>query len=168
MSLSTCVCILSVFSGPLRSWWGTWNAWRARVQGTLCHHTTFYLNVMSYKLQMFHWFHCSKWSEAQDDFAMLRCSLVWWHLYCVPLQGDRGFDGLPGLPGEKGHRVSCHKFKITCQNLPSKQLFSHLLIQSPLTSNPHFFFFFPQGEPGPMGPPGAGGEDGQRVSNFLF
>lgn len=21
-------------------------------------------------------------------------------------QGDRGFDGLPGLPGEKGHRVS--------------------------------------------------------------
>ena len=22
------------------------------------------------------------------------------------LQGDRGFDGLPGLPGEKGHRVS--------------------------------------------------------------
>lgn len=23
------------------------------------------------------------------------------------LQGDRGFDGLAGLPGEKGHRVSC-------------------------------------------------------------
>lgn len=21
-------------------------------------------------------------------------------------QGDRGFDGLPGLPGDKGHRVS--------------------------------------------------------------
>lgn len=24
----------------------------------------------------------------------------------VPSQGDRGFDGLAGLPGEKGHRVS--------------------------------------------------------------
>lgn len=28
-------------------------------------------------------------------------------LICVFLfQGDRGFDGLPGLPGDKGHRVS--------------------------------------------------------------
>lgn len=112
MSLSPCVCIFfSVFLGPFWSWWGTWNAWRAGVQGTLCHHTTFYLNVMSYKLQMHHCFHCSKRSEAQDAFAVLRCSLVCWHLYRVPLQGDRGFDGLPGLPGEKGHRVSCHKFK---------------------------------------------------------
>lgn len=24
----------------------------------------------------------------------------------LSLQGDRGFDGLAGLPGEKGHRVS--------------------------------------------------------------
>lgn len=32
-----------------------------------------------------------------------------WHGLSCPLsssQGDRGFDGLAGLPGEKGHRVS--------------------------------------------------------------
>lgn len=27
----------------------------------------------------------------------------------VCFQGDRGFDGLPGLPGEKGHRVSLRR-----------------------------------------------------------
>lgn len=38
---------------------------------------------------------------------------VGWHLHCVSVQGDRGFDGLPGLPGEKGHRVSPHRFSLT-------------------------------------------------------
>lgn len=28
----------------------------------------------------------------------------------VVFQGDRGFDGLAGLPGEKGHRVSVYVF----------------------------------------------------------
>lgn len=31
---------------------------------------------------------------------------VWCTLSCISFQGDRGFDGLPGLLGNKGHRVS--------------------------------------------------------------
>lgn len=29
-------------------------------------------------------------------------------------QGDRGFDGLPGLPGDKGHRVSGKNKSVAC------------------------------------------------------
>lgn len=35
---------------------------------------------------------------------------------CVA-QGDRGFDGLPGLPGDKGHRVSQKKLSSGSKNI---------------------------------------------------
>lgn len=58
-------------------------------------------------------------------------------VFVFALQGDRGFDGLAGLPGEKGHRVSCfvvlvksvflygaqvHVFALMCATVKSKCL----------------------------------------------
>lgn len=104
--------------GPCWSWWGPWNAWRVRGQGTWCHHKNFYFHVTNCKLPIVYHFH-----EALLQ-AFCRPFWLWfmvmfvarWHLHCVPLQGDRGFDGLPGLPGEKGHRVSCHKNHLFLQS----------------------------------------------------
>lgn len=78
-------------------------------------------------------------------------------------QGDRGFDGLAGLPGEKGHRVSCF---VVC--VKGVCVFCWCV---PLLKK-HLDVLLLQGEPGPSGPPGSPGEDGERVMQkkniFLF
>uniref|UniRef100_A0A8C5NH18 Collagen, type XI, alpha 1b n=1 Tax=Gouania willdenowi TaxID=441366 RepID=A0A8C5NH18_GOUWI len=74
------------------------------------------------------------------------------------LYGDRGFDGLPGLPGEKGHRVMCYFLIITIGNIFGK----NLILDALFSVNEDCFLFDLQGPRGLLGPRGSQGPGGQR------
>lgn len=51
-------------------------------------------------------------SAIEPNFSLVFIRIIMPYVsFCVS-QGDRGFDGLPGLPGDKGHRVSEKKNSI--------------------------------------------------------
>uniref|UniRef100_A0A671X803 Collagen type V alpha 1 chain n=1 Tax=Sparus aurata TaxID=8175 RepID=A0A671X803_SPAAU len=87
-------------------------------------------------------------------------------------QGDRGFDGLAGLPGEKGHRFLHFAFNRPYGETNQSQLLTGLLTQvnntinlciyNEISKNGFFSFQGPQGEPGP---PGQQGNPGAQVSD---
>uniref|UniRef100_A0A673CIA7 Collagen, type XI, alpha 1a n=1 Tax=Sphaeramia orbicularis TaxID=375764 RepID=A0A673CIA7_9TELE len=95
------------------------------------------------------------------------------------LSGDRGFDGLPGLPGEKGHRVSTSLrqnspyylhypsyCKCVCYILFNTLTFSHLYKKSEVmmrqNRSNHTICGSRQGPHGPQGPIGYPGPRGVK------
>ncbi len=130
-----------IFTGTSRIWRCQGHARTVWTQGTMSATSTMHFNAPYFKRPV-----------QKHAFEACAKSI---QLSLFALQGDRGFDGLAGLPGEKGHRVSCFVvlwkmcvFVLMCASVKSKCL---LL----------------QGEPGPSGPPGSPGEDGERVTKKL-
>lgn len=76
-------------------WWGSRNSRRGRAKGKSTH------------------------SKCQLKKRCVSVKLKDQPFVTVLFQGDRGFDGLPGLPGEKGHRVSVTMKNFGCGGGPN-------------------------------------------------
>lgn len=136
-----CLIFPLCFSGPCRSWRISWDARRVGLQGTISLTQLFMFMWPSTKEKLS--IICTK--LCAEDTAAHTAFDVWsGDVLCgVSIQGDRGFDGLPGLSGEKGHRVSpvwsssaVQFVKTMCQSIKvlmfSKSAF---LLQMPLKLN---------------------------------
>lgn len=92
ISLQACYVTLVIFTG---SSWIRWCSGHARTvwtQGILSALFILHFNMPHFIISI-------------QKYIFEACTKGLWLSLCAP-QGDRGFDGLAGLPGEKGHRVS--------------------------------------------------------------